>query len=185
MESMMGMVNQQIQALQNNPNFAPYPYPNPFPMVPPGPNPNPNPSKEEDGKEKDKDKGSLRLPGLFFKGLRPRPAPSPPSPPSPSQPSSDNPNNDNKAVNNAAFDAEEDRDGNEMAPDGQRAVGLFFDLKLEPPRDLTLRQQWHAMAEDEVAGRILRANRRLLVGEMRRCGLQRQPGAIKALVNLT
>eukprot|EP01035_Chromulina_nebulosa_P019749 gene19749-25681_t len=74
-----------------------------------------------------------------------------------------------------------DEDGSEMTESGQRITSIFYDLKLEPPRDLTLRQKWQALAENEVASKILKANRRLLAAELRRCGVQRQPGAIKAM----
>jgi len=134
MDSLMGMVGQQLQGLQ----------------PPPPPSEPPSPSTSE------RDRG-VRLPGLFFRGLRAA------------------------APEDKGPEPEQEDRGDSMSGAGQQATSLFQDLPLEPPRDLALRQLWQGLYDEEAGARILRANRRLLTAELRRSGLARQPGALRAL----
>ena len=134
MESMVQMVNQQMQAhyARNQPS----PPPN---NVPPPPVSRPGKDSDEEGVESahshDKSSAGIRFPGSFFKGVRSRSASSPSS-------SLVRGNGSHSAAESADADA----DGSEMSESGQRVTSVFYDLKLEPPRDLTLRQKWQTLA---------------------------------------
>jgi hypothetical protein len=132
MESMVQMVNQQMQAhyARNQPSPPPS-------NVPPPPVSRPGKDSDEEVVESahshDKSSAGIRFPGSFFKGVRSRSASSPSSP---------------LVHGNGSHSAAEsaDADGSEMSESGQRVTSVFYDLKLEPPRDLTLRQKWQTLA---------------------------------------
>ena len=137
MESMVQMVNQQMQAHYARNQPSPNLNPNLNNQQPVSSNPSILKDNEEEGVEAIHNKGSkgMRFPGSFFKGARSRSSSA-----SVATTPSVHSNDSHSTVENA------DVDSSEITESGQRITSIFYDLKLEPPRDLTLRQKWQALA---------------------------------------
>lgn len=70
---------------------------------------------------------------------------------------------------------------NAYSPSGMEIVHLFEEAVLMPPRDVGLRTLWDRMLDEQAGARILRANRRLIHGELKRNLLKHSPGAMRPL----
>jgi hypothetical protein len=68
-----------------------------------------------------------------------------------------------------------------ISPSGSKVLELFESFALEPPREVSLRVLWDRIVDDDVGGRILQANRRLLGSELRRHRVKHAPGALRTL----
>lgn len=128
------------------------------------------------------------LPGPFFRGLKKR---------SSADLSSGNPgaNGKNKGLKgrpsmsspankpdlNQGNEVVEAEYANAFSPSGVEITSLFVDYPVSAPSDVTLKALWERLLDDEVAGRILKLNRKVVGAELRRNKVKHAAGAIRAL----
>lgn len=70
---------------------------------------------------------------------------------------------------------------NVLSPSGAEIINNFPELLLQPPQDLNLRGLWDRLCDDEVSGRILRWNKKLIAQELKKNKLKHALGALRAL----
>lgn len=142
-------------------------------------------NKEKKKNENNKDSFN-KLPGSFFKGLKPKKTdvaaiiddevvtkPStnivtPPSTPIASTTSSSSTKHNKEA-------------SYKISSSGEALIDRFDEFILEPPRDHNLKLLWDRFIEEDIGNKILKLNRRFVVSELKRAQVKHTPGAIKAL----
>lgn len=95
--------------------------------------------------------------------------------------SKDDPAKTEKNLSSEENPGDLDVDEKSVCASGKAFLNLVEHLHIDPPREHGLRSVWDQMIDDEIGGKILKANKRSINIEMKKCNIKRVSGALKAL----